>query len=66
LYVFFTKWAWIKRNWRYIIEEAYQLDLVFVDRAGPWRRDFENGFVLVNPLNKAYTFTYEELTGDLY
>ncbi len=26
----FTKWAWIKRNWTYIIEEAYQLDLVFV------------------------------------
>ncbi len=26
----FTKWAWIKRNWTYIVEEAYQLDLVFV------------------------------------
>ena len=26
----FNKWAWIKRNWMYIIEEAYQLDLVFV------------------------------------
>ena len=26
----FDKWAWIKRNWTYIIEEAYQLDLVFV------------------------------------
>jgi hypothetical protein len=33
--------------------------------AGPWRRDFENGFVLVNPLNKPYTFTMEELRGDL-
>ncbi len=31
--------------------------------AGPWRRDFENGFVLVNPLNKPYTFTAEELAG---
>ena len=31
--------------------------------AGPWRRDFENGFVLVNPLNKPYTFTAEELSG---
>jgi len=26
----FDKWAWIKRNWIYIIEEAYQLNLVFV------------------------------------
>jgi hypothetical protein len=33
--------------------------------AGPWRRDFENGFVLVNPLNKPYTFTMDELSGDL-
>lgn len=33
--------------------------------AGPWRRDFENGFVLVNPINKAYTFSAAELAGDL-
>ncbi|MBS3777948.1 MAG: nucleotidyl transferase AbiEii/AbiGii toxin family protein [Candidatus Thermoplasmatota archaeon] len=26
----FDKWAWIKRNWIYIIEEASNLDLVFV------------------------------------
>ena len=26
----FEKWAWIKRNWTYIIEEACKLDLVFV------------------------------------
>jgi predicted nucleotidyltransferase component of viral defense system len=26
----FDKWAWIKRNWTYIIEEACQLDLIFV------------------------------------
>ena len=26
----FDKWAWIKRNWPYIIEEATRLDLVFV------------------------------------
>ncbi len=26
----FDKWAWIKRNWVYVIEEAYMLDLVFV------------------------------------
>ena len=26
----FEKWAWIKRNWSYIIEEATKLDLVFV------------------------------------
>jgi hypothetical protein len=30
---------------------------------GPWRRDFENGFVLVNPINKPYTFTQDELAG---
>ena len=26
----FEKWTWIKRNWTYILEEATQLDLVFV------------------------------------
>lgn len=26
----FEKWKWIKRNWLYILEEAYQLELVFV------------------------------------
>jgi len=36
---------------------------IYEDGAGPWRRDFENGFVLVNPINKEYTFTSEELTG---
>ena len=30
---------------------------------GPWRRDFENGFVLVNPLPAPYTFTAQELSG---
>ena len=42
------------------------IDNVHVTRggAGPWRRDFENGFVLVNPLNKPYTFTLNELSGD--
>ena len=33
--------------------------------AGPWRRDFENGFVLVNPINKEYTFSAEELSGEV-
>jgi hypothetical protein len=37
---------------------------VYDGGAGPWRRDFENGFVLVNPLNKAYTFSAAELAGD--
>lgn len=31
--------------------------------AGPWRRDFENGFALVNPLPDPYTFTTQELSG---
>jgi predicted nucleotidyltransferase len=26
----FEKWAWIKRNWTYILEEASNLNLVFV------------------------------------
>ena len=30
---------------------------------GPWRRDFEKGFVLVNPLKAAHTFTASELSG---
>jgi hypothetical protein len=33
--------------------------------AGPWRRDFENGFVLVNPLNQPHTFSAAELAGAL-
>jgi hypothetical protein len=31
--------------------------------AGPWRRDFENGFVLINPLPIPYVFTDSELRG---
>ncbi|AKH97904.1 putative glycoside hydrolase [Halanaeroarchaeum sulfurireducens] len=38
---------------------------IYEGGAGPWRRDFENGFVLVNPINKAYTFSDAELAGDL-
>src|SRR6185437_13884807 len=30
---------------------------------GMWRRDFENGFVLVNPFNQPHTFTAAELAG---
>jgi hypothetical protein len=37
---------------------------VYEGGAGPWRRDFENGFLLVNPINKAYTFSAAELAGD--
>jgi uncharacterized protein (TIGR03437 family) len=33
---------------------------------GPWRRDFENGFVLVNPLPQAYTFSAAEVAGVLH
>jgi hypothetical protein len=36
---------------------------VYQGGADPWRRDFENGFVLVNPLSKPHTFTWIELTG---
>jgi hypothetical protein len=31
--------------------------------AGPWRRDFERGIVLVNPINRPYTFAAAELVG---
>src|SRR5579872_6239 len=33
--------------------------------AGPWRRDFENGFVLVNPFAQPHTFSASELAGAL-
>jgi uncharacterized protein (TIGR03437 family) len=33
--------------------------------AGPWRRDFENGFVLVNPFLQRHTFSSSELAGAL-
>lgn len=33
--------------------------------AGPWRRDFENGFVLVNPFGQPHTFSASELAGAL-
>jgi hypothetical protein len=32
---------------------------------GPWRRDFENGFVLVNPLAQPHTFSAADLAGAL-
>lgn len=32
---------------------------------GPWRRDFEYGFVLVNPLSQAHTFSASDLAGSL-
>jgi len=32
---------------------------------GPWRRDFENGFVLVNPYNQPHDFSAADLAGSL-
>ena len=32
---------------------------------GPWRRDFENGLVLVNPFNEPHTFSAADLAGSL-
>jgi uncharacterized protein (TIGR03437 family) len=32
---------------------------------GPWRRDFENGFVLVNPLLQPHVFSTADLAGTL-
>lgn len=34
--------------------------------AGPWRRDFENGFVLVNPFSRPHTFSAADLGGALH
>ncbi|HEY4363805.1 MAG TPA: hypothetical protein VGN17_22750 [Bryobacteraceae bacterium] len=44
------------------------IDNVRVDRGGPggWRRDFENGFVLVNPFAQPRTFSAAELAGALH
>ena len=38
---------------------------VFQGGVGPWRRDFENGFVLVNPYPQPYTFSAADLAGAL-
>jgi hypothetical protein len=38
---------------------------VFSGGVGPWRRDFEKGFVLVNPFNQPHTFSAADLTGAL-
>jgi hypothetical protein len=37
--------------------------VIYSGGVGPWRRDFENGFVLVNPLNQSHTFSTTELAG---
>jgi len=44
------------------------IDNVRVQRggAGPWRRDFENGFVLVNPFRQPHTFSPEDLASPLH
>jgi uncharacterized protein (TIGR03437 family) len=39
---------------------------VYQGGAGPWRRDFENGFVLVNPLSQPQTFSAADLGGALH
>ncbi len=36
---------------------------VYRGGVGPWRRDFENGFVLVNPLTQAHAFSAADLAG---
>jgi hypothetical protein len=38
---------------------------IYAGGIGPWRRDFENGFVLVNPFNQPHTFTAADLAGTL-
>jgi uncharacterized protein (TIGR03437 family) len=38
---------------------------IYQGGAGPWRRDFESGFVLVNPFTQAHTFSAADLAGVL-
>ena len=38
---------------------------IYQGGVGPWRRDFENGFVLVNPLAQPHTFSASDLAGVL-
>ena len=38
---------------------------IYQGGVGPWRRDFENGFVLVNPFQQPYTFSAADLAGAL-
>ncbi len=38
---------------------------IYQGGVGPWRRDFENGFVLVNPFARPRTFSAAELAGAL-
>jgi uncharacterized protein (TIGR03437 family) len=38
---------------------------IYEGGAGPWRRDFENGFVLVNPFPQPHTFSMADLAGAL-
>jgi uncharacterized protein (TIGR03437 family) len=44
------------------------IDNVKIDQGGvgPWRRDFENGFVLVNPFTEPHTFSAADLAGALH
>jgi len=38
---------------------------IYQGGVGPWRRDFENGIALVNPLSQPYAFTAAEIAGSL-
>jgi uncharacterized protein (TIGR03437 family) len=38
---------------------------IYQGGAGPWRRDFENGFMLVNPFQQPHTFLAADLAGAL-
>ena len=38
---------------------------IYQGGVGPWRRDFEGGFVLVNPFSQAHTFSAADLAGAL-
>lgn len=38
---------------------------VYQGGVGPWRRDFENGFVLVNPYLQPHTFSAADIAGTL-
>jgi hypothetical protein len=60
-----TSAAWMLRFTKVAGRGSIAIDnlRVYRGKGGPWRRDFENGFVLVNPFNEPYTFTPAELAG---
>ena len=59
-------------NWQiyiYILDGGGEIAIdnfkIYQGGVGPWRRDFESGFVLVNPFSQPHTFSAADLAGSL-